>query len=143
VSTGQQVLPAGYHVERRTNPLQAANGAFLFGGFYGTGIGVAVVNDLRYHTGWLALPVVGPWVVLLSGATACDAADETAGFDCHAKEKQVLLVIDSLAQAGGIVWFIAGMRGSRVVVRDRVASVIVVPSPLGVVGYGALLAARF
>lgn len=90
-------IPSGYHVERPIRRAYALIGTLAFVIPYAVGVGLATIADFRSHTGWLALPVAGPWVVWLKERDSC------SGSDCRAADAFALyyVLVDSALQAGG------------------------------------------
>lgn len=145
VYTDGDPVPAGYHLERRKKLALVVNGAILAGTAYVGGLFLGFIRDLPDNaTGKMFLPAVGPWVVLLSGgANTCKMSFETSSDLCSPKETKIVLAIDGLLQAAGIVGFIVGLRGERVLRRDRVPAMVVAPTTLRGGAHGAMLVARF
>jgi hypothetical protein len=145
-------VPAGYHVEERPRKGLIITGALLTGVPWVLGITFAggAKPSFENQTGWLVLPVLGPWITLAtrktsectttyagSSSTYCyDNGDEGA--------KRTLLVFDGLLQATGAVLFIAGIASpKKVVARDFVGKLHFAPAPMGKTGYGGFVTGEF
>lgn len=112
-------VPPGYRVEERARTGLVVGGACLFGVTYliTALIGSALsdgVNDKDAK--WMFLPVVGPFVY----STTTESA--TA---------KTWLYIDGLAQAGGVAMFIIGIAGQKMLIRNDVASRVLVTPMVG------------
>lgn len=93
-------LPSLDDEERgRTAPdwVAVQGGAVLFGVAYGAAMVTAGRNGFRDDTGWLALPVAGPWVSLWGGSTLSGWA----------------LAADGIAQLGGGTLLTMGFASPR------------------------------
>ena len=122
-------VPPGYHPEQRVRIGLAAGGGSLFLATYLiTILGAAVAIELdKSQTGTsdavLFVPVAGPFI-------------RTANNDALAS---VGLVIDGLAQLGGVVMFAVGMAAQKtVLVRNDIGKSRVLPSPMLVPGGAGL-----
>lgn len=104
-------IPPGYHPVSRVRGGLIGGGAGLFGAFYLISAAVAAVdNDCAQisvckNTLWpLWIPVAGPFI-----AVGTAAGSTSGGF---------LLVLDGLAQAGGVIMIIAGAMGRTILMRN-------------------------
>jgi len=142
-------VPAGYRVEHRS-----ANG--LIGGglatlviAYTTAIVVGASDKFEDGTGWLVLPVIGPWAAIGARSYHCDN-DPTHANRCVSgafNEVQTIAILsaDAVVQATGAVLFIAGLASGRdeLVRSDLPATVRISPRPIGVAGIGLGIDGRF
>ena len=109
-------LPEGYHLESRANRGLVIGGALAFGvpyliGTFGT---LSVEGD--GSTGFLAIPIVGPWITLGSKRSNCGEIGEPSpgGFDCFADEAgSGLLIASGVLQALGAAMITLGLVNTR------------------------------
>jgi hypothetical protein len=96
-----QPAPAGYHVSVRNRTGLIVGGAVTFGVVYGLTASISAIADAAgaNNAGWGLVPVVGPFGLIPSSGGS-------AGID-------FLLVLDGLAQAGGVAMFIAGFAAPK------------------------------
>lgn len=105
-------LPEGYHLESRANRGLVIGGAATFGipyliGTFGT---LSVMGD--GNTGWLAIPVLGPWLTLANRRTSCGEIGEPSpgGFECFSDEAgNGLLIASGVLQALGTAMIAIGL----------------------------------
>lgn len=139
-------VPPGYTVEERVRRGPIIAGSIVFGVPYMLGLLTASADDFPNHSGWLAVPVVGPWVTLVSREETCDAGfdyEDEVEYECRGTDPvQTLLVLDALMQTTGAVLFVWGVSSSKkVLVRDDVAWSLT-PARVGS-GYGFVSRAEF
>lgn len=148
-------VPPGYKVEHR-----AANG-LIIGGLaslivgYATAIAVGGGDNFKNGTGWVIVPVLGPWAAIGARAYHCEnsAADvlqaQTFANQCVRgafNEVQTIAILsaDAVVQATGAVLFLAGLAsGEEQLVRTEVAAVRVTPRAVGRDGFGIGFDGRF
>ncbi|NLE86033.1 MAG: hypothetical protein GX607_06505 [Myxococcales bacterium] len=132
--------PPGYYYEERMRRGPIIAGAILLGVPYALGLSFAGGDSFSNQTGWLALPVAGPWITL----AARERCDETQVYDhdilaspcSEERTVRTLLVVDALMQATGTALLLWGtLSKTKEYVRDDV-SVQLVPTQLGRSGYG-------
>lgn len=124
----------------RRGPIIA--GAILFAVPYALGLSFAGGDGFSNQTGWLALPIVGPWITLAARERCDDTPTYDDTFDrfespCDGERTlRTLLVMDSLMQATGAALLLWGtLSKTKQYVRDDV-TVQLVPTQLGRSGYG-------
>jgi hypothetical protein len=144
-----QPIPEGYHVEQRVRGGMVIPGAVLLGVSYLLGATVASADNYNDQTGWLLLPVAGPWLMLLmhkSNTSSCDPTvtfcSTTSSSSSDQTDTRFLLTSDGLVQAAGAVLLILGLRGRQVLVRHGIASLSVAPTRVGS-AEGLVLGGRF
>lgn len=141
-------VPPGYHVEHR--PAQG----LIVGGLasliigYGTAVIVGAGSGFKDGTGWLVLPVLGPWAAIGARSYQCDNDPLHANACVHGAFNEVqtiaILSADAVVQATGAVLFLAGLgSGSDELVRTDGASVRVTPRAIGRDGFGLGFDGRF
>jgi hypothetical protein len=64
-------LPEGYRIEEQVNRGLVTGGAVAFGVPYLTGLFVASYEQGERGTGYLAIPVVGPWLMMGNRSSSC------------------------------------------------------------------------
>lgn len=142
-------VPAGYRVEHR-----AANGLILAGLSslligYGTALAVGASASFENGTGWLVVPVVGPWAAIGARSYHCDNDPLKAEQCIHGAFSDVqtiaILSADAVVQATGAVLFLAalGSGHDELVRSDLRASLRLTPRAVGLGGFGLGLDARF
>jgi hypothetical protein len=139
-----QRIPPGYTVEERVRRGPIIAGSIVFGVPYMLGLLAASADDFPNQSGWLAVPVVGPWVTLVSREDTCDVPTydgDDYSYDCT-DGVQTLLVLDALMQTTGAVLFVWGVSSTKkVLVRDDAAWSLT-PARVGS-GYGFVTRAQF
>lgn len=104
-------VPPGYEVETHANRGLAIGGSLLFIGSYVAAIGAAGASGFDNGTGWLALPVAGPWATIASRSSPCEDDQEPRECVNDALDEGVVLsvlVLDGLAQLTGFSLMIIG-----------------------------------
>jgi hypothetical protein len=141
-------IPPGYHVVHRARQGLVIAGTVVFAVSYGIALSVAMIDDFKDQTNWLAVPIAGPWLMMYN-RTRPDCNDST-GSGCVEEGLETILrfylAVDGVAQAAGVTMLSFGMAGRDLLVRDdRYAAVRmnVMPGPIGKSGYGAVLTGRF
>jgi hypothetical protein len=111
-----QTIPQGYHQGTRVRVGLIVAGGVLFGSLWLTSaFAGAIASDVGAHSGkLLIIPVAGPWALVPSGSTTGD----------------LFLVLDGIAQAGGIAMLIVGIAAPRTVLIRDVAGVKLQPTPM-------------
>jgi hypothetical protein len=140
-------IPPGYHVVQRARGGLVIAGTITFSVSYGIALSAAMINDFDDQTHWLAIPVVGPWLMMWDRSRP--NCDSQTGTGCVEESLETVLrfylAIDAIAQAAGAGMLAFGIAGRKILVRDDnpYASVRLVPGRIGAVGYGATLVGRF
>ena len=142
-------IPPGYRVEHR-----AANG--LIGGglatwviAYATAIAVGASAKFEDGTGWLLVPVLGPWAAIGARSYACDDdplhANRCVNGAFNEVQTMAILSADAVVQATGAVLFITGLASGHdeLVRSDLPLTVRVSPRVLGASGFGLGFDGRF
>jgi hypothetical protein len=121
-------IPNGYHLDSHINTGLMWSGLAIWGVPYIAGLVAAAASGFPKQSGWLALPVVGPFVAMGGRTIDCDVLsttyDTNSGYDLQDKQeickKQIikearvlgLLTVDGLLQTTGAIMAIAGMVSS-------------------------------
>lgn len=129
-----QVPPPGYVLEEQTRRALVIPGVAVVGALYITGIiTTGVLQDFPNKTGFLAIPVAGPWITLVSRETSCDDPNVETTIDgsleCDEdKALDRLLILDGLLQAVGTALIVTGFTWTKSVwVREDLANIQLVP----------------
>ncbi|MBI3202253.1 MAG: hypothetical protein HYZ29_11965 [Myxococcales bacterium] len=130
-------IPAGHHIEGepRLDLVIAGAGAFVFP--YGLGVGFAAEADFPNQTGWLVVPVGGPFLTLAT-RDGCHADESCVG----EKLLTAALVTDGLVQALGVATLTLGLVLERKVLVPDESAWRVAPSRVGT-GHGVVAIKRF
>jgi hypothetical protein len=121
-------------------------GSIMFLVAYGIAFSAAMIDDFQDDTGWLAIPVAGPWLMMYHRSRPnCDGQ---TGNGCVERGLETVLrfylAVDGIFQVAGAGLLGVGLAGRKILVRDdSYASMRVVPTLIGTSGYGATLAGRF
>lgn len=139
-------VPPGYYLEQSVRRGPVIAGSIVFGVAYTLGLSIAGGNNFSNQSGWLALPVAGPWLALAQRRDSCSSNSTFGGCVDSAiggAWARTGLVMDGLAQATGAALFIWGVTShTRRLVRDDVARVEILPTTVGS-GYGVGAFGRF
>jgi hypothetical protein len=121
-----QPVPPGYRLEERRNRGLTTGGLVTFGVAYATGLGYAAAKGFEDGTGWLALPVAGPWAAI--GAQEIECNKRSLENDCVEQalggaERITFMTVDGLIQAVGLtlVFVGIGVKTSELVRNDVAA----------------------
>jgi hypothetical protein len=143
-------VPSGYHVEERPRRGMLIAGPVIIGSAYAIGLTVASTDNFPNSTGWLAVPVLGPWITLAARHRTDSCVVDATGFDtCDSSTTddsttRTFLILDGLTQATGAVLLIYGVASpKKVVARDFVGSLHFTPAKIGRDSYGGVLTGSF
>jgi len=134
-----QPIPQGYYLDEsmRRGPIIA--GVITLSVPYAIGFSVASALNFEDTTGWLLVPVLGPWITLATRDDICDPGSTRCGDD---RAIRSLLVLDGLIQGTGAALLVWGLTSTtKRLVRQDVA-LEVGPRRVGT-GYGIGASARF
>jgi hypothetical protein len=129
-------VPQGYHVEERVRRGMVIAGAITLGVPYVIGLSFASAADFENSSGWLAVPALGPWLMMAFREDQCDENEEYYS-DCISDGVlRVYLTIDGLAQTAGAILLLVGIVDKKPrLVADDSAKIVVTPTRIGS-GYG-------
>jgi hypothetical protein len=129
-------VPPGYHVEERVRRGMVIAGAITLGVPYIIGLSFASAADFENSSGWLAVPALGPWLMMAFREDQCDEVEERYS-DCISDGiLRVYLTIDGLAQTAGAILLLVGIADKKPrLVADETAKIVVTPRRVGS-GYG-------
>lgn len=129
-----QAPPPGYVLEEQARRVLVIPGIALVGALYITGIiTTGVLQEFPNKTGFLAIPVAGPWITWGTRTSSCDDIDSenslSSSLDCDEdKALDRLLVLDGMLQAVGAALIVTGFTWTKSIwVREDLAHINVVP----------------
>jgi hypothetical protein len=142
-------VPAGYRVVDRSATGLIVGGAVTFLVSYAAGIGLAANQGFENGTGYVAIPVVGPWAAIGGRTFNCKAPVTTntvqalqrtinkcVGTAFDEVTTVVFLTADGLVQAtGAAIFFIGLASGHKELVRDDLPKTAVTFFPEGGMGF--------
>ena len=123
-------------------------GALMIGLPYATGLGIGASEGFENGSGWLAAPVVGPWLALSGRRDPCADAEDKKGFDSEVGKcvgeplVRGMLGLDGVLQAGGAVLMLVGASSGRPSPTGP-TRVMAAPAAVGRKGYGVAVAGLF
>lgn len=141
-------IPAGYRVEHRAASGLIVGGLASLGVAYGVAIVVGASDNFKNGSGWLLLPVIGPWAAIGARSYHC-SDDPSQAQQCirgafNEVQSIAILSADAVVQATGAVLFLAGLgSGQDELLRSQPeVGIRVRPRAIGR-GFGFGLDARF
>lgn len=153
VATGVQVLdyeqgdpvPPGFQLRSRPRLGLVITGAAVGGGAYGFVVLGALDSGFDDKTGFLLIPLAGPWLMLAAGGAqdkTCPTDDDACEGENNQMERAVL-VLDGLAQATGATLVALGFAFPRQRLERTGPSVSLLPTGFGRHGLGAAFVGTF
>jgi hypothetical protein len=91
-------VPAGYERRSSGGTVTLTAGAIVFGGAYLGGLGVAGTESFKNGTGWMVVPLVGPWLAIADRDLFCDS--QALQVQCVDRAEQQLADVALLTGAG-------------------------------------------
>lgn len=125
-------IPPGYRMVERSSGLVLGGGLTFLAG-YAAGLGLAASQSFANGSGYVAIPVAGPWAAIgartfkckvpitvnVDGATVQRELNKCVGQAFDEVTTVVFLTVDGLIQATGAVLFFVGLGSSyQELVRD-------------------------
>jgi hypothetical protein len=142
-------IPPGYRVEHQPATGMIAGGLATLGIAYSTALVIAASANFGDGTGWLALPVIGPWAAIGARSYHC-SNDPSLASKCVSgafSEVQTIAILsaDGVVQTAGAVLFIVGLASGKdeLVRSDLTSSVRITPRAVGASGFGLGVDGRF
>jgi hypothetical protein len=142
---GQRV-PDGYRLRTGTNKPLVIAGIAVGGAGYAFGVLGALDNDFEDNTGFLLIPVAGPWLTLAAGPDPSEPCPEQEGEVCPTGDisfRVPALVLDGILQALGTTFLVTGLTTTRLYLQRADVAVSVVPTSFAGRGYGLGAVGRF
>ncbi len=131
-----QRIPDGYYLEDGIHRGAAIAGAAVLGGSYGIGIATAAGFNFVDRSGWLALPVAGPFITAAARHDTCPTTTDTYNPCTDDQVARTMLILDGLAQTTGAILLVWGLNThTKQLVREDAKYVVVMPTRVGS-GYG-------
>jgi hypothetical protein len=139
-------IPPGYHVEEQVRKGMVIAGAITLGVPYVIGLSIASSADFENSSGWLAVPALGPWLMIAFRDDQCDDDVDQYGSsysDCVSDGLiRFYLTLDGLAQTTGAILLTVGLADKKPRLVADSARFSVSPSRVGS-GYGLRLQGVF
>lgn len=144
-------VPQGYHLEERPRRGPVIAGVVVLSSAYALGLIAGSADNFPNESGWLVVPVLGPWITLATRHQEQDCSFNTNGTisgDCVSSDDnnttRTVLVLDGLTQATGAALLIYGLASpKKVVARDFVGSLEFTPAQMGKSGFGGFVMGKF
>jgi hypothetical protein len=140
-------IPPGYHVVEQQRRGLIIAGSLTAGVPWALGVAVAAGANFEEKTGWLAVPVLGPWLMIAAGGAkdeqTCDATDTYCEDYDDGAAKRSILALDGLVQTAGAVMFVCGVTIPRKRLIRQDVTVSMIPTRVGREGYGMGLVGSF
>jgi len=150
-------VPPGYRVVDRAASGLTIGGGLTFVASYLAGLGLAATQSFENGTGYVAIPVAGPWAAIggrtfrckvsvatsaVSSTAVQSAINKCVGFAFDEVTTVVFLTADGLVQAtGAAIFFIGLASGYQELVRADLPKAALYPLPEG--GAAFSLSGRF
>lgn len=142
-------VPPGYRVEHRAATGMIFGGLATFGIAYSTALVLGASANFGDGTGWVAVPVIGPWAAIGARSYHC-SNDPSLANQCVSgafSEVQTIAILsaDGVIQAAGAVLFVVGLASGEdeLVRKEPPVSFRVLPRTVGVDGFGVGVDGRF
>ncbi len=138
-------IPPGYQLRSKPRLGLVVTGAALGGAAYGFAVLGAVDTAFEDKSGFLPIPLAGPWLMLAAGGARDKRCppDDAQCEDENNQMERVVLVLDGLAQATGVALLAAGFAFPRKRLELSGLDVRVLPTAFGWHGYGAAVVGAF
>lgn len=135
-------IPPGYRVAKQPRRGLITGGAIMTGIGWSLSLTAAVAADFEDKTGYLVVPVLGPWLMLATGGAKddCYSYSATSSYCDNNAGLRSVLVLDGLLQTAGAIMIVAGAAIPKVrLVREDI-TVGFVPTTFGAgsAGIGAV-----
>jgi hypothetical protein len=134
--------PQGYRLVERPRKGLVIAGALSLGIPYAISVSVAAGGQYNDTSGWLLIPVIGPWIT--AAKIRDDHCDDTTSSCGDAQGERGLAAFDGLAQAAGAAMLVVGLAvPKRLWVRYAATELSILPVRIGREGYGVVGVGRF
>jgi len=128
-------IPRGYHVVRQVRKGLIIPGSIVTGVLWGLSLTGAVAADWDNSSGFLVIPGLGPWLMLIAGGASnhCSSG-QTQPYYSYCDDNSGLrsvLVLDALGQTAGVALFVSGLafQRTRVLRNDVTVSLAPIAQP--------------
>ena len=129
-------IPDGYRLRSQPRRGLIVAGSIVTGVPWVLSVTSAVGADFDDKSGFLLVPVVGPWLMLLAGGASDSPCEQTIGCVQENSAEREMIVCDGLLQTAGAAMFVAGIAFPRKRLVRNDVTVSLVPAQLGRDGYG-------
>jgi len=131
-------IPPGYKLRRQARRGLVIAGSIVTGVPYAFSVTGAVGANFEDSSGFLLIPVLGPWLMLASGGANDEDCSTATGYYCSGDQSglRAILVLDGLAQAAGATMFIAGIAMPRKRLVRSDVTIGMAPASFGRGSYG-------
>lgn len=139
-------IPPGYRLVTRNRRGLIIAGSIVAGIPWVFSVMGAVAADYDNKSGFLLVPVLGPWLMLAAGGAKDDCDPDDEAYSCTDADNAGLrsvLVLDALIQTAGGAMFISGFAFPRKRLVRSDVTVGVTPARVGRDGYGLGLTGTF
>lgn len=136
-------VPPGYVVRDRPRRGLIIAGSIVTGVPWAFSVTAAAASDYENKTGFLLVPGIGPWLMLLAGGASdrdCEGSDVCSGSRAGVR---AVLVFDGLVQSAGATMFVVGLLVPRKRLVPTFEDVSVMPAQLTADGYGVAAVGTF
>jgi hypothetical protein len=139
----EEPAPQGYRLVERPRRGLVIAGALTLGVPYAISVSVAAGGNYNRTSGWLLIPVIGPWITTAK-IPDHDCNDTPGSCDGSAQGERGMAAFDGIAQAAGAAMLIVGLTvPKRLWIRETTAELSIVPTRIGREGYGLVGVGRF
>lgn len=132
-----QRIPDGYRLRTGMNEPLLITGIAVAGGGYAFGVMGAMDLGFEDNSGYLLIPLVGPWLTLAAGRDPqepCDPKDVCQGGDISIREPAI--AVDGVIQAIGTAFILGGLFSERRYLELKDVTLSVAPASFGRGRYG-------
>jgi hypothetical protein len=134
-----QTIPAGYHLSTKPRTGLIVAGSIMTGVPWIFSVTAATASDFDDKTGFLLVPGIGPWLMLMAGGAknrTCDTTSTDYCYNTDRSSERSVLVLDGLLQSAGATMFILGYAVPKTRLIRNDVTVSVLPTTMGADGYG-------
>lgn len=137
-------IPDGYRLVTRPRTGLIRGGLLTMGIPWALSVSIAAGVNWDNKSGYLLVPGLGPWLMLLAGGASPQCTNSTSDYCVDTSGAlRTLLVMDGIVQTAGLVMLASGLYfPSRRLIRNDV-TVSMMPSRVGADGYGLGLHGTF
>lgn len=136
-------IPPGYRLREQNRRGLIIAGSIVTGIPWIISVTAATGADFENKSGYLLVPGIGPWLMLLAGGASDRSCDDTSGYTlCETSRAglRAVLVFDGLVQSAGAAMFASGFLfpRQRLVRQDLTVSIAPTTLAPGAYGVGAV-----